>query len=458
MRIHPFPTVTSRGLAPSARVGDALKRSRLGLVLVGLLAVSPAQAQQPLQYGPFTLNAFAKYEGNVTNNYADSSIQVYPDATKQQVWGDQLAPGATYGREYIGTLLFQPWLGAKFDLGGGYKFSVMLSQRWRGGTGVPTTADIPGFIYEENVAVSHEDYGRLAIGKMVARGWSVADYPYGTMVGLANQWAQSGAGYGLLTRAIRYTSRPFDVMSGDLVLEATYDQGDTAFTIHKPSFWEFYVQYHNAGLVVDAIVQDTRNGNPQAWGHGPFTGLTPFPQDDAKIGGAGQGIVMVMARYDIDATWQVSGGLRYNRWSGAHAVITVPGPPAQWNNMFNVDWGGTLNGISNPGYSATSTDGFSALRYRKDKWSAWVAGEILGKASTSNPSERGQSNWAGFGTAGVQYDFGHGLSAYGGVGLVQYGQQGLSPMSMPTNSAFTGVDSRVTRNGNWALFGILYVL
>jgi hypothetical protein len=31
-------------------------------------------------------------------------------------------------------------------------------------------------------------------------------------------------------------------------------------------------------------------------------------------------------------------------------------------------------------------------------------------------------------------------------------------MSMPSNSAFTGVDSRVSRNGNWALLGILYVL
>jgi hypothetical protein len=93
-----------------------------------------------------------------------------------------------------------------------------------------------------------------------------------------------------------------------------------------------------------------------------------------------------------------------------------------------------------------------------DKWSAWAAGEILGKASTSNPSERGQSNSANFNTAGIQYDFGHGLSAYGGVGMVRYRQLGLSPMSMPTNSAFTGVDSRISRSGNWLLFGILYVL
>jgi len=334
----------------------------------------------------------------------------------------------------------------------------MVSQRWRGGTGVPSTADIPGFIYEENVALSHEDYGSVRVGKMVTRGWSVADYPYGTMVGLAYEWAQSGAGYGLLTKAVRYTSRTFDVFKGDLVLEATYDRGNTQFRAHKPRFLEFYGQYHREGLVLDLIVQDTRNGNPQAWAQGPFTGLTPFPSDDATVGGAGQGMAMLMGRYDIDAHWQVSGGLRSNRWSGADAVITVPGPPAQWNSMFNVDWNGTRDGVPNPGYEATSTDGFAAVHYKWNSWSAWLAGEILGKASTNNPSERGQSNWANFNTVGMQYDFGHGLTAYGGLGMVYYGRLGLSPMSMPSNSAFTGGDSRVSRNGNWALLGILYVL
>ncbi len=457
MQTHSFLTAIDRGQMRWARSGALLKGFKVGLALVGLSAGVGAFAQQGLQYGPFTLNAFAKVEGERTSNYAEN-IQLNPTATKDQQWGDQLVPGTRYGTEPTNVWLFQPWLGAKFDVGGGFKVSAMLSQRWRGGTGVAGTADVPGFIYEENVAVSHEEYGRLAVGKMVTRGWSVADYPYGTLVGLANQWAQSGAGYGLLTKAVRYTTRPLDVFGGDLVLEATYDEGNTAFRIHKPRFLEIYGQYHSGGLVIDAIAQDTRNGNPQAWGHGPFTGLTPFPRDDSKIGGAGQGMVMVMARYDLDAHWQVSGGLRSNRWSGANAVITVVGPPSQWNDMFNVDWGGTKDGVANPGYSATSTDGYAALRYRLNQWSAWVATQFLGKASTSNPSERGQNNWANFSTAGVQYEFGRGLTAYGGIGLVHYGRLGPSPMSMPTNSAFTGVDSRVSQNGNWVLVGLLYVL
>jgi len=434
-----------------------LLRSRLPLAA---FLVSTLAHGQALEYGPFFLNAFAKVEEGRASNQA-KDVQLYPGEDKQRLWADTLVVGRPYGTENTSVFLFQPWLGAKFDLGGGFKATAMVSQRWRGGKGVPTTADIPGFIYEENVAISHEDYGRLAVGKMVTRGWSVADYPYGTLVGLAEQWAQSGAGYGLLTKAVRYTTRPFDVLSGDLVLEGTYDEGNTRFKIHKPRFVELYGQYHNGGLVVDVIAQDTRNGNPQAWGHGPFTGLTPFPQDDDKIGGAGQGMFMAMARYDWDAHWQVSGGVRRNRWSGAYAVITTPGTGGakdQWNDMFNVDWNGTLNGVANPGYAAVSYDGFAAVHYRWNKWSAWLAAQELGKAATDNPSERGQSNWALFNTAGLQYELTHRLTVYGGVGMIHFGRLGLSPMSMPTNAAFSGVDSRVTRSGNWCLAGVLFVL
>ena len=38
--------------------------------------------------------------------------------------------------------------------------------------------------------------------------------------------------------------------------------------------------------------------------------------------------------------WEVSGGLKHNRWSGAYAAITARSETAsaQWNSMFNVDW------------------------------------------------------------------------------------------------------------------------
>lgn len=418
--------------------------------------VSLAAGAHALDYGPFSLTGFAKWETQRTNNTC-AHCQLYPDALKDEPWGDTLVPGAHYGAAEMNTFLIQPWLGAHYDLGHGYKIEGLLSQRWRNGK-----QDIPGFYYERNVALSQEEYGSLRIGQMTTRSWSLADYPYGTNLGVADAWGASGAGYGLLTNAARYTSRVFDVFGGDLVLEATYDRGKTAFKINKPRFFELYGQYHHGDLVVDAVLQDTRNGTPSAWGHGPFTALTPFPAQDGKLGGSGQGIAMVMARYEATSSIELSGGLRHNQWSGAYAVITVPGPPAQWNNMFNVCWNTDVPScVDNPGYPASSNDILLGARYLMGKWTAYTGAVYLGQSSTANPSPRAQSaarNSALINTLGLTYDVAKGLQLYTTAGMVHFGHLGRSPMSMPGNTSFTTIDPRVTTSGNWLLVGIVYVL
>lgn len=429
------------------------KLPRLQSLAMALMLMTSV-ASHAIDFGPegmFSLTGFAKAEAQRGSNHCND-CQLFPLENKQRIWADDLVVGRPYGTSNTNVSLFQPWFGAKYDLGQGYKFNALVSQRWRDGK-----EDIPGFWYEKNMAISHDDYGSVRVGAMTTRTWSMADYPYGTNVGVADVWGSSGAGYGLLTKAVRYTSRVFDVAEGDLVLEASYDQGNRNFKIHKPQFLELYAQYHKGDLVVDAMYQDTRNGNPQAWSHGPFTSLTPNVADDAKLGGSGQSIAMVMGRYQWDARLELSGGVRLNRWSGAYAVITVPGAQAQWNNMFNVDWNGQLNGVPNPGYAATTTDFMLGARYKMGQWTAHTGLAYLGKADTKNPSERGQSNSALINTLGLGYDAGQGLQVYGFVGVVNYSKLGLAPMSMPGNSAFTNVDSRVTRSGNWAGLGAVYV-
>ena len=429
------------------------KLPRLQSLAMALMLMTSVSSHA-IDFGPegmFSLTGFAKVEAQRGSNHCND-CQLFPLENKQRIWADDLVVGRPYGTSNTHVSLFQPWFGAKYDLGQGYKFNALVSQRWRDGK-----EDIPGFWYEKNIAISHDDYGSVRVGAMTTRTWSMADYPYGTNIGVADVWGSSGAGYGLLTKAVRYTSRVFDVAEGDLVLEASYDQGNRDFKIHKPQFLELYAQYHKGDLVVDAMYQDTRNGNPQAWSHGPFTSLTPNIEDDAKLGGSGQSIAMVMGRYQWDARLELSGGVRWNRWSGAYAVITVPGTQAQWNNMFNVDWNGQLNGVPNPGYAATTTDFMLGARYKMGQWTAHTGLAYLGKANTKNPSERGQSNSALINTLGLGYDAGQGLQVYGFVGVVNYSKLGLAPMSMPGNSAFTNVDSRVTRSGNWAGLGAVYV-
>jgi hypothetical protein len=431
----------------------ARQSTRFRSIALALVLFSGASSYA-IDFGPegmFSLTGFAKSEVRRGSNNCNE-CQLYPLENKQRIWADDLVVGKPYGTSNSNVTLFQPWLGVKYDLGQGYKLNGLLSQRWRDGK-----HDIPGFWYEKNIAISHDDHGSLRIGAMTTRTWSIADYPYGTNIGVANVWGASGAGYGLLTNAVRYTSRKFDVAQGDLVVEASYDQGNRDFKINKPKFLELYAQYYKGDLVIDAMFQDTRNGNPQAWSQGPFTSLTPHAADDPKLGGSGQSIAMVMGRYQLDSRIELSGGIRINRWSGAYAVITVPGTQAQWNNMFNVDWNGQLNGVPNPGYAARTVDTMLGARYRMGQWTAHTGLTYLGKANTSNPSERGQSNAALINTLGLGYEVRQGFQVYGFVGIVNYARIGLAPMSMPSNTAFTNVDSRVTRTGNWAGLGAVYV-
>jgi PAB1-binding protein PBP1 len=80
----------------------------------------------------------------------------------------------------------------------------------------------------------------------------------------------------------------------------------------------------------------------------------------------------------------------------------------------------------------------------------------MGKARTANPSERGQSNSALINTLQATYAYGNGLefSVFGG--MIHYRLKGLAPLSMPSNSMVNGIDSRVTKAGNWFGVGAKY--
>jgi predicted porin len=436
----------------TAQLPPAFRASPLIVLLIGTFGLYAGESRA-LDFGPdgmFSLTGFAKAE-LARGSHHCVDCQRFPEEDKQRLWADELVPGREYKTTNTHVTLLQPYLGAKYDIGGGFKVAGLLSQRLRDGK-----VDITGSWYEKNIAINHEDYGRLAFGAMTTRGWSLADYPYGSNIGLAEAWGSSGAGYGMVGKTLRYTTRQLDLLDGDLVLEASYDRGNTAFKTHKPRFVELYGQFHKGDLVVDAMYQDARNGKPVAWGHAPFSGLTDNAADDSKLGGSGQSIAMAMARYQVDSKIEVSGGIRRNRWSGAYAVITVPGAGAQWNSMFNVDWNGSLNGVPNPGYAATSTDLMLGARYRMAPWLFSAGLMHLGAAKTNNPSERGQSNAATIGALGAQYDVGQGVQVYAGVGAIRYKRLGLSPMSMPGNAAFTNVDSRVNQSGNWLNMGAVY--
>jgi len=428
------------------RVG-ALARASC-IAVAGLTLAASAAA---IDFGPFSLTGFAKVETVRTSSYCPlKDCQVEQFAGKEFYWSDDMVQGRSYGGGTNTLTLFQPYLAANFSLPRGFKLSGLMSQRWRDGK-----HDFPGIWYDRQVAISHEDYGRLAVGAMQTRAWSMADYPFGSDIGVGDPWASSGAGYGLLTRALRYTSRTFDVAEGDLVAEITHDIGVTGWTRNEPRFWEVWLQYRRGDLGLDFMYQDARNGTPSAFGHGPFTSLFYDSQFDKDLGGSSQGIAMIMARYQVDSKLQLSAGLRGNRWSGAYAKFlqskTVnPQGFDIWNNPFNVDWSKDLGDGVYKGYAATSVDFVLGARYKfTDKWSAHTGMVHLGAAATDNPMDRGQSNAATFNSLGVGYDYGRGLQLYGLAGMVNYAKRGLAPTSMPGNQAFSSIDSRLKTSGWW---------
>ncbi len=465
---HPRSPLDTLAAAPGQT--DCRSPMRLlrvaGVLLAGLLA---AGASHAFDYGPFTLNGFFKVEGDRYTNICEN-CQLFPNEERQRFWADEVIPGAPYGIGGFSTVLAQPYIGAHFDLPRGWKVKGLLSQRWRNGS-----VDLPGFWYEKNVSISHEDYGTLTVGAFPTRAWAFADYPFASDFGQSDTWSSTGAGYGLNTHAIRYTARTLDVYDGDLVLEATYDEGNTNFKTHKPHFLELWSRYYRGPLKFDAMYQDTRNGNPSSWGHAPFTALYYDPQFDSKLGDSGQSVALAMARYQLTPKLELAGGLRRNRWSGTYAVcIDYVNNNCLWNNMFNTNWGaGTVGGAQNPGYPATSVDFTLGARYVIGRWSANTSVTHLGTAKTDNPVERGQSNSLTKLTLGGAYDLQNGLLLYGSWNAYIYGLSPqsygcsvapaqrpagsctLAPLSMPSNNTY-GPDSRVSKSSVGVTVGATY--
>ncbi len=459
------PLPAARLAARSARLG--------GLLIAGVVCSLPAAA---LDFGPFntgdltiSLNGFAKFESVLASNICED-CQRFPNENRQRPWADEVVPGRQFDTKDAQVSLAQPYLGFKLALPKGFTAKALFSQRWRDGK-----VDLPGFWYERNLSISHEDYGTLTVGAFPTRAWAFADYPFGSDFGGSDMWASSGAGYGLNTHALRYTSRILDVYNGDLVLEATYDQGFTEFKNNKPQFLELWARYYKGALKLDVMAQDARNGGPGSWAHAPFAGITYDVAYDPKVGGSGQSMSMAMVRYQVNTNVELGAGIRFNRWSGAYAVcVDFVAGECRWNNFFNVDFGGKdAVGYDNPGYSARSFDYTAGLRYVTGPWSANTGLTYLSKAHTDNPKERGQSNSLMKLTLGGGYDFKNGFVAYASVSHYAYGQAPqssgcaiplasrpagsctLAPLSAP-NTPIGGADPRVSQRSNALTVGVTY--
>ena len=91
-----------------------------------------------------------------------------------------------------------------------------------------------------------------------------------------------------------------------------------------------------------------------------------------------------------------------------------------------------------------------------DKWTFATGLAYFGQARTRNPSDRGQNNAALVNTLQATYKYNDALEFSAYAGMVHYRKKGLSPLSLPSNATLNGVDSRVTKAGNWLGIGAKY--
>ena len=458
-----------------------MKKPIITLSLFALLFSNPVLA---LDIGPFSIIGFAKGEVSYASYQCEDSYscQLIKDDDRQRGWVDEIDPDKPFDNDFGQFSLLHLYIKTqKFHLGNGFKFSALVSQRWRdvhvydreGDT--PTKwEDIPGIWYDRNISFEHEYYGSLQLGNFPTRGWGLADFPYGSHIGLADAWGASGSGYGINSRAIRYALPILDIFEGDFRFEYTYDFGDADYKIFTPQFHEIWINYIRDGVIFDLIYQYAINGQPGAWSHGPFRGITSEAQYEQKLKDAGveenkQTMLVLMSHFPVLPTTYLYMGVKHNTWSGMRAVQTkfIPDTDGDgrdnslWNNMFNVNWhgeNGNTVGQGDKGYAASSTDAMFGVRHRwHNKWTANGGVVHLSQAKTDNPIERGQSNSATIIATGLGYQIIPKWSLYGAASFVNYGHKGLAPLQMPAHSSFTGVDSRLTQSGQGFTIGMEYV-
>ena len=100
------------------------------------------------------------------------------------------------------------------------------------------------------------------------------------------------------------------------------------------------------------------------------------------------------------------------------------------------------------------------VAYTRQLWIYTLAGVRMNKAYTKTPTEWGQSNTATFLKLGVYRKvpeiYGK-MEVYAGLGHVLFGRQGPAPLSMPSNTAFGGVDPRTSESGEGLTLGMNFL-
>lgn len=429
----------------------------------GLFAATLALPAAAAQWGDFDVSGFVLDELSRCDNCAHvGNPQGYDPRGVLPVAAGGVAvntPG-TPAPDWENLFLYMLSAGATHEFDNAVAIEARLTTRQRN-----YHADIFGEQLDEAYAgISYPTLGSLKYGTEFTRSWSRADafsYPYG----LSDSWSEGGAGYGVVRHAWRYTTKEFEPSFGKIRFEITYSLSKKDYPLNadspvlapppQPKLVEGFVQFSTERNLIELIVQHSSGGIQSSFAEGGFFGAAGNT-DSAAVGyqPPSERLVILQGNFWKDENWKFTYGVKYNWWSGLQQQCDYSAALA--NCYF--DQAGFNYAPDDRLHSAYEYNYLLGVSYSSGPWTYTAGGVHMGAAYTKTPIEWGQDNTATFANLGIYRKLPNlsshaDISVYGGLARVLFLRQDPAPVGMPNNTAFGGVDPRVSKSGNTVTLG-----
>lgn len=360
--------------------------------------------------------------------------------------GPYCTPGFTSTSQgdplHLGAITGKLW----HETDSAWKFDGLITWRVRNGA-----ADIYGQdLIDRSLAVSHPVWGELRAGTMTTRSWSRSDsftYP----LGITSAWSESGAGYGVLPQAVRYTTRQFELPNGSkLVTELTLARERIVFAHNadlqkynehppRPELGELFVQYANETDLIEFVFQASQGGVQNSFSKGSFTGDVGNADNNPLYKKPHENVAILQGDHYFTPEWKGTWGIKRSYWSGeVFQCDFVTGVGCYFPSGFD-------NGTDGVGHSATEYNVMGGITWYQGIYSYSLAGVHMGRAFVRSPTEYGQSNTANYFSLGVNRkvpELAPNVRVYAQLNYLRYGYYGPAPIGMPGELAVFGVDPR----------------
>jgi hypothetical protein len=423
------------------------------------LFATPAFA---IEFGPLEIVGFAKDEVSFCDNCSLGVVNPSPFDPRGVL--ESINPMLNQARE-SGSRSSNLGL-AQLTVSVDYEFDNAIEVEARASGRVRNNGpDIfDNYLIEGYAGISYPKFGSLQIGKMATRSWTRSDsfaYP----IGLSSPWAESGASYGLIPEAVRYATPEYEIPIGKIRFEGTYGRAKKRFPLNvidptavalvpppSPTIFELFIQYSNEKNLIEAIYQESRGGVQSSFAKGAFFGTIGNTNTAATSPGyrpPSQNVLIVQGTYWRNDRWKFNYGVKRSDWSGQQQQCDF-GPNSPTTSACFWSQAGFNYAADFKLYRAVEYDLMAGASYNWRQPYVFTAGLVqMTRARTNNTTEWGQSNSATFLNLGVYRkvpEISKYLEVYAGLGGVLFARQGPAPLGMPNNTAFGGVDPRISES------------